>query len=621
MGSQSKQFTHTTNQRRSSLIVSNGITKGGIFGTVDYQGPEDTAVEEDLEPLENSEESALRASQDQQANEQQPFLASGTSLTPNGDKNKRASRLDSYGTIGIGSGQTDQESYHRDLLEEERDLLVDNKLISKSRQDEGVTPEQREQQIRDTWEEAIESGKSISTTSRRECQVLLKSALPLVFTFVMQNSLSLASVFTTSRLGINELGGITLGSMTANITGFAAIQGLCTCLDTLCSQAHGAGNQQLVGVLLQRCALITLVFFTPILFVWWFWSETILASLIPERELCRLAANYLKVVAVGVPGFVFFECGKRFLQCQGIFHASTIVLLFCAPFNAIMNYVLVLDKRFGIGYIGAPISVAINYWLMAFGLLFYTVFTKHKANPRKCWGGLIKPNQVFRNWRKMFSLALPGVIMVEAEFLGFELLTIFASHLGTNELGAQSIVSTVASLAYQIPFSISISTSTRVANFIGASLYQNCIVTCKVSLILSFVISLLNMSVIYSFRIQIANAFSSDPEVVSLVISVLPLLAFMQIFDAFNACTAGCLRGQGQQKIGGYINVLAFYCVGIPMSYMLTFHFKQGMAGLWYGITSALVFMSIFQSYAVFSCDWTKIIKAAKSRTSEQDRV
>ncbi|SCU88030.1 LADA_0E07734g1_1 [Lachancea dasiensis] len=611
MAPQSKQFTHSTTERRSSVIHSNGIIKPGFFSPVDYLTPEEATVD-DIGPLEDDENRNQRGSDSELSR-----------------KSLKSINRRSYGaTGGQGAGEHQKaahrgsrNSYTRDLLEEERDLLVDNKLLTDDAELTDVPEEEQEQRIMETWETAIESGKTITTTYRRECQVLLKNAFPLVFTFVLQNSLSLASVFTTSHLGIKELGGITLGSMTANIFGFAAIQGLCTCLDTLCSQAYGAGNKHLVGILLQRCAIITLIFFTPVLCVWWFFSESILAVFIPERELCRLAANYLKIVSIGVPGFIFFECGKRFLQCQGIFHASTIVLLFCAPFNAIMNYILVLDKRLGIGYIGAPISVALNYWLMALGLMAYTAFTKHKVEPRSCWGGFIKPDQVFKNWRKMFGLALPGVIMVEAEFLGFELLTIFASHLGTNELGAQSIISTVASLAYQVPFSISISTSTRVANFIGASMYKNCIVTCKVSLLLSFAASLLNLTTIYSLRFHIARAFSKDADVVSLVVSILPLLAFMQIFDAFNACTAGCLRGQGQQKIGGYINVLAFYCIGIPMSYFLTFNCKLGMAGLWYGIISALIFMSICQSYAVFSCNWGEIIKAAKSRNAEHDRV
>lgn len=609
----SKQFKHTTSERRSSVIYSNSNGKGGLFTATDYIPADRTS-----KIFEDENEDEL-AEEESEADGYQSLLATNNSRTLQQESTPR-----SYGAIE----ESERTDYlPKQLLEQERDLLIDNKLYNdlyhSSQQEHEVAPTTsvEEQEIMQTWQTAIESGKNITTTYKRETEVLVRNAVPLIFTFVLQNSLSLASIFSISHLGTKELGGITLGSMTANIIGFAAIQGLCTCLDTLCSQAYGAKNYHLVGILLQRCAIIAILAVLPILYIWWSWSEQVLALLIPDRELCQLAARYLRIVALGVPGFILFECGKRFLQCQGIFHASTIVLLFCAPFNALMNYVLVWNKNIGIGYLGAPISVVLNYWLMAIGLLLYTVFTKHEVNPRKCWNGFIKPHQIFKNWRKMVNLALPGIIMVEAEFLGFEILTVFASHLGTAELGAQSIIATVASLAYQVPFSISISTSTRVANFIGASLYQSCVITCKVSLLLSFIISSMNMLVIYTFRTKIATLFSEEPEVVDLVVKVLPILALMQIFDAFNACTAGCLRGQGRQKVGGYINVFAFYCIGIPVSYILTFNCHLGVGGLWYGITNGLIVMSIFQGYAVFHCNWQDIIYAAKLRNSEDNRV
>lgn len=609
----SKQFKHTTQERRSSVIYSNSNGKAGLFSPQDYI-PGDKAqtfLESDLD-----EESLLATNNSRTL--QQEYGSTGET-----DHNNRGST----GNLELRS------SLPKTLIQEERDLLVDNKLYDTTHEHEtrestaynsltGNTPSlEDDREVIETWEDAIESGKQITTTYKREASVITTNALPLVVTFVLQNSLSLASIFSVSHLGSNELGAVTLGSMTANITGFAAIQGLCTCLDTLCAQAYGANRYHLVGVLFQRCAIITILLSIPILFVWWQWSEQVLSLFIPERELCALAAKYLQVVSLGIPGFILFECGKRFLQCQGIFHASSIVLLVCAPLNAIMNYLLVWDKNIGIGYLGAPISVVLNYWLMTLGLFAYTYFTRNEINPMKCWGGLIKPHQIFKNFKKMFSLALPGIIMVEAEFLGFEILTVFASHLGTNELAAQSIISTVASLAYQIPFAISISTSTRVANFVGASLYKSCVITCKISLLLSFIISSLNMALIYKARYVIANLFSSDVKVVNLVTGALPLLAFMQIFDAFNASTAGCLRGQGQQKIGGIINVFAFYCIGIPMSYTLTFYCNLGVKGLWLGITSALVVMSVCQSYAVFHCNWKDIIRAAKSRNSEGTAV
>ncbi|CAI4880464.1 AFH_G0024230.mRNA.1.CDS.1 [Saccharomyces cerevisiae] len=612
----SKQFSHTTNDRRSSIIYSTSVGKAGLFTPADYIPQE-------------SEENLIEG-EEQEGNEEEP------SYTGNDDETEREgeyhSLLDANNsrTLQQEAWQQGYDSHDRKrLLDEERDLLIDNKLLSQHGngggdieshghgQAIGPDEEERPAEIANTWESAIESGQKISTTFKRETQVITMNALPLIFTFILQNSLSLASIFSVSHLGTKELGGVTLGSMTANITGLAAIQGLCTCLDTLCAQAYGAKNYHLVGVLVQRCAVITILAFLPMMYVWFVWSEKILALMIPERELCALAANYLRVTAFGVPGFILFECGKRFLQCQGIFHASTIVLFVCAPLNALMNYLLVWNDKIGIGYLGAPLSVVINYWLMTLGLLIYAMTTKHKERPLKCWNGIIPKEQAFKNWRKMINLAIPGVVMVEAEFLGFEVLTILASHLGTDALGAQSIVATIASLAYQVPFSISVSTSTRVANFIGASLYDSCMITCRVSLLLSFVCSSMNMFVICRYKEQIASLFSTESAVVKMVVDTLPLLAFMQLFDAFNASTAGCLRGQGRQKIGGYINLVAFYCLGVPMAYVLAFLYHLGVGGLWLGITSALVMMSMCQGYAVFHGDRRRILGAARKRNAE----
>lgn len=70
----------------------------------------------------------------------------------------------------------------------------------------------------------------------------------------------------------------------------------------------------------------------------------------------------------------------------------------------------------------------------------------------------------------MIKLALPGLIMVEAEMLAFEILTLASSYFSTTHLAAQSILATITALTFQIPFPISVAASTRVANLIGATL-------------------------------------------------------------------------------------------------------------------------------------------------------
>jgi len=80
----------------------------------------------------------------------------------------------------------------------------------------------------------------------------------------------------------------------------------------------------------------------------------------------------------------------------------------------------------------------------------------------------------------MLKLALPGMIMIEAQFSVLEILTIAAGQFGTAQLAAQSVLVTVTSTSFNIPFPLAIATSTRVANLIGARLPDAARKTAKV---------------------------------------------------------------------------------------------------------------------------------------------
>lgn len=189
------------------------------------------------------------------------------------------------------------------------------------------------------WEEAVAAGL-IQTTWQREAKVIGRYSAPLIVTFVLQYSLTVASILTVGHLGKVELGAVSLASMTANITGFAVFQGLVTSLDTLCAQAYGSGRKKLVGLQMQRMIYFLWIITIPIA-VLWLNAEAILRKIVPEPDIAILAGQYLKILVFGAPGYACFESGKRFLQAQGLFSASLYVLLFCAPLNALMNWLFV----------------------------------------------------------------------------------------------------------------------------------------------------------------------------------------------------------------------------------------------------------------------------------------
>lgn len=177
--------------------------------------------------------------------------------------------------------------------------------------------------------------------------------------------------------------------MTANITCSAPFQGLATSLDTLCAQAYGSGHKTLVGLQIQRMTCFLFLLFIPLIALWLNATE-ILALMIPEYRTAELAGLYLKVYLLGVPPFIAFEGGKRFVQAQGLFQATTYVLLIAAPLNAVMNWFFVW--HLDMGFVGAPISVVITQWLIPILLVAYVYF----IDGRQCWGGFSK--RALSNW-------------------------------------------------------------------------------------------------------------------------------------------------------------------------------------------------------------------------------
>ena len=135
----------------------------------------------------------------------------------------------------------------------------------------------------------------------------------------------------------------------------------------------------------------------------------------------------------------------------------------------------------------------------------------------------------------MIKLALPGLVMVEAEVLAFEVLTLAASYFGKVTLASQSVLATLTSITFQIPFPLSIAGSTRVANLIGATLADAAKMSTTVTFCAAVVVGILNVTLLSALKDYIPHLFTNDQEVVKQVSEILPLCAAFQLFDALAA--------------------------------------------------------------------------------------
>ncbi|KAK6875635.1 putative transporter [Candida tropicalis] len=440
-------------------------------------------------------------------------------------------------------------------------------------------------------------------TTSSELKHLTISTLPLVLAFLLQYVFSITSVYSAGQLGAKELAACSLAICTFNITGLAIFQGMATSLDTFCSQAYGSGNKTMVGIYFQRGSLLMLMVMVPLTILWWF-SGSVLKFLVPDPELVSMTQFFLRIHILGVPGLIFFESGKRFLQAQHIFQASTYILMVTFPVNLVLNWWLVWNDETSIGYMGVPVAIAITYWIIALLMLLYVIF----IDGMECWGG-IEWEKACSNWKPMLSLAIPGVVMVISDFLAFEILTIFASRFGTEALAAQSIVSNIATLCFQVPFAFAVAISTRMGHLIGDENISGAKVVNGLTVIIGGTIGVASFMLMYFGRKVLASFFTNDEKVLTIASSLLFLAGINQISDALNVVGTGVLRGQGRQRIGSILNIISYYFLAIPLGYVLAFKLNMEMSGLWIGLIIGVMTLAIAQCTAICLSNWTKIVE------------
>lgn len=163
----------------------------------------------------------------------------------------------------------------------------------------------------------------------------------------------------------------------------------------------------------------------------------------------------------------------------------------------------------------------------------------------------------------MAKLGFSGFLMVIAEFLAFEILTLASSYISNSTLAAQSVLASLAIVTFQIPFPISIAGSTRLANLIGGGRPNAAKICIRVTLVMAAAAGLLNITLITTLKNDIPKLFTADLEVRAIIITVLPIFASFQLFDAGVANVNGILRGMGRQALGSWVNMCCYYLVGL----------------------------------------------------------
>ncbi|KAJ1295608.1 hypothetical protein BS78_01G235900 [Paspalum vaginatum] len=436
-------------------------------------------------------------------------------------------------------------------------------------------------------------------TAVAEAKRLLRLAGPLIASCILQNVLQVVSVMFVGHLGELPLAGASLASSLANVTGFSLLYGMASALNTLCGQAFGARQYGLLGIYKQR-AMLVLALASALIAAVWANAGKILLVIGQDHDIAAEAGAYSRWLIPSLIPFVPLVCHIRFLQTQSI-----VVPVMVSSGATALSHVLVcwsLVFKAGMGSKGAALSSAISYTINLTMLALYV----RLSSACRTWTGF--STEAFKELLRFTELAIPSAMMVCLEWWSFELLVLLSGLLPNPKLETSvlSICLNTGALLFMVPSGLSTAISTRVSNELGAGQAEAAKLATRVVMCIALSAGLLLGSAMILLRNFWGHMYSNEPEVVTYIARMIPVLAISFFTDGLHSSLSGVLTGCGEQKVGARVNLAAFYLAGIPMAVLLAFVLHLNGMGLWLGIDCGSISKLVLLIWITMRINWEK---------------
>uniref|UniRef100_A0A5B7B3R0 Protein DETOXIFICATION n=1 Tax=Davidia involucrata TaxID=16924 RepID=A0A5B7B3R0_DAVIN len=439
----------------------------------------------------------------------------------------------------------------------------------------------------------------------------LMLAGPLVSVNLLLYCLQVISVMFVGHLGELALSGASMATSFASVTGFSLLTGMGSALDTFCGQSYGAKQYHMLGIHMQRAMFVLLLASIPLACIWAN-AGHILVFLGQDPEISAEAGLYARFMIPSIFAFALLQCHVRFLQTQN----NVIPMMLTSGITTLLHILIcwILVFKSGLGNKGAALANAISYWI---NVLLLALYVRISPSCKKTWTGFSK--EALHDVLKFIGLAIPSALMVCLEIWSFEMMVLLSGLLPNPmlETSVLSISLNTCAMFYMIPLGLSGAISIRVSNELGAGRPQAARLAVCVAISMVATEAILVASTMILGRKVWGYCYSREEEVVRYVGEMLVLVAASHLLDGFQSVFSGTARGCGWQKIGAFVNLAAYYLVGIPTAILLAFVYHIGGKGLWMGIIVALFVQALFLMIITLCTNWDKEAKKATDRVHD----
>ncbi len=412
---------------------------------------------------------------------------------------------------------------------------------------------------------------------------MVRLALPVVVIQVGMMSMGVVDTLMVGRLSARALAAVALGNLYFFLIAVFGM-GTLMVLDPVVAQAVGARDHEGAARGVQRGILLAGLLALPAA-VLLLLAEPFMLHAGQPAEVVPFAADYAERLAPGVFPFFLFVVLRQTLQSMRVTRPIVVAIVLANLANAALNWMLIFGHAGApaLGVAGSAWATTISRWLLA-GLLF--------AMSGRALAPLVFPirREVWQTvpLARMLRLGLPIGAQVFLEFGAFALVALMMGWLGTRSMAGHQVAINLASLTFMVPLGVGDAASVLVGQGVGRGDPVATRGAAGAALLCGVGFMVCTAIVFLTAPVALARLYTPDLEVIQVAAALIPLAGIFQVFDGTQTVATGILRGLGETRVAMLVNLLGYWCIGLPVSYLYGIRWGRGPVALWWGLVLGL---------------------------------
>jgi MATE family multidrug resistance protein len=438
-----------------------------------------------------------------------------------------------------------------------------------------------------------------------ELRALWQLAWPMLVGQVATVGMGVADVAMTGHVSATELASVSLGASVWSII-LVTVIGTMMAINTVVAHEVGAANFERVPHVVRQALWKALLVGGAACVL------SNLASLVFDHlqltpDVNARASMFVHITSAGMPAFAAYRALYGYTASINQTKPVMVIALGGLLWNVVVNWLLVFGNLGfpRLGALGCATSTATGMWLMLFAMLAWMRIAPayRRTFPFTHWEGPHWPEIA-----SMLRLGLPIGITFFAEVSAFGAVSLLVARFGVIQVSAHQIALNFSSLVFMVPMTFGIGMITRVGQALGEGDPYRARFAAGVGMALSVLFGLASAIFIFVFRAQIAAAYTNDPQVQAVCVTLLLFAAVFQLSDATQVAASSAVRGYKVTREPMLIQVLSFWGFALPVGCILGLApswfpwspaHPQAARGFWIGLALGLTIAAVLLSWVL----------------------